>query len=389
MSVPLPSTSVSGISAVSEEKIAAREWMGVSVLLALLFVLDLLTFDISPTVWCDEVSFTEPAINYIMHGTYTSTVWQFQPLNTFPAVNCPLYSQSIIGWLSLFGTDVLAVRSFNYFLMGVSSLLFWLLLWRFNLVPSARWRLAFVTAFHFGYGISYAYRCSRPDTLGLCLTLVLALLFTVQSARTRNFWLLLVSMVLPWVGLTSGLFAGLACFCAVIILGRLRFLQGMVVWVGLLLGVLSLAWFLHAHGALQNFMTSASYAIGEHDIHAGKLPVVVRLWHVIKTTLPAYFGDYSAVLLLMGTLWLMVLRRRELKTLSNWRVIICSATVFFLTPLLFNITGHYAFYYSYTMFTAALTLFAATAFSSFQPQMQPAAGICRLGSSRRRSSRRR
>ncbi|HEV2694984.1 MAG TPA: hypothetical protein VG347_18970 [Verrucomicrobiae bacterium] len=366
-----PAASVSAPGVPSGKKIVAREWLGISVLLALLFGLDLLTFNISPTVWCDEVSFTEPAINYVMHGTYTSAVWQFQPLNTFPAVNCPLYTQSIIGWLSLFGTNLLAVRSYDYFLMGVSCLLFWLLLCRSGLVSSARWRLILVTVFHFGYGISYSYRCSRPDTLGLCLTLGLALMFTVHRAGARNFWLLVLSMALPWVSLTSGLFAGLACFFAVLVLGRPRFFQAMVVWAGLLLGVLLLVWFLSAHGALHNFMTGASYAVGEQYVYAGKMSALARIAHVIKLTVPAYFGDFSCVILVLGSTVLLVLQRRELKTIVNRRVILCSAAVFFATPLVFNITGHYAFYYSYTMFLAAMSLFAATAF----PFLQTAAGI--------------
>jgi hypothetical protein len=375
MSASLPTASVSGTPAAAGKKIAAREWLGVSVLLALLFVFDLLTFNISPTVWEDEVSFTEPAINYVMHGSYTSTVWQFQPLNAFPSVNCPLYTQSIIGWLSLFGTNVLAVRSFNYFLMGVSCLLFWRLLCRFNLVPSVWWRLAFVTVFHFGYYISYMYRSSRPDTLGLCLTLVLVWLFTVQPVRARNFGLLVVSVALPWVSLPSGLFAGMACFCAWLVLGRPRFLQGMVVWAGLLLGVATFAWFMSAHGALQNFLVGVSYVSGEHALHSGKLPVVARIWQAIKISLPAYLGDYSAVILLMGTLGLMILRRRELKAFTNWRVITCSALIFFATPLVFNITGHYAYYYCYTMFIPALILFAAVAFPAFKAPAHSATGI--------------
>ncbi len=370
-----PIKSVSKTAAPAAGKIAGREWVGVLVLLALLFGFDLLTCNLSPTVWCDDISFTEPAINYLMHGTYTSTVWQFQPLNTFPAVNCPLYSQSIIGWLTLFGTNLWAVRSFNYFLMAVACLLFWRLLHRFNLVQSARWRLALVAAFHLGYGISHSYRCSRPDTLGLCLTLGLGWWFTVQSARWRNGGLLVLSGLLPWVSLTSGLYAGLACFCAVLVLGRPKFLQGMVVWGGLLLGVLSVVWFLSAQGALQNFLTGASYAVGEPYVHTGKLPVLARIGQVIKTTIPAYFWDYSSVMLVLGSLGLMILCRRELKARANWRVITCSALIFIATPLLFNVTGHYAFYYSYMIFIPALIFFAAIAFPSLKPQVPPAPRI--------------
>ncbi len=355
---------------------AVREWFGVLVLLALLFGLDLLTYNISPTVWCDDISFTEPAINFVLRGSYTSAVWPFQPLNTFPAVNCPLYTQSIAGWLALFGTDLFAVRSYNYFLMTVSCLLFWLLLHRLKLLPSARWRLAFVTVFHLGYGISFAYRCSRPDTLGLCLTLVLGLLFAARPAPARNFWLLAVSVVLPWVSLTGGLYAGLACFCAVLVLGRSRFFEAVVVWAGLAVGVLSLVWFLVSQNALQNFIAGANSAVGDHYFLASKASILTRIGWLSAITLPEYFKEYSSTILWMGSLVLLVLCRRELKANANWRVIIGSALLLVATPLVFNLTGHYAFYYSYTIFTPALILFAAAAFPASRPELRPqTAGI--------------
>lgn len=342
-------------------RISGREWIVVIALLILLFGFDLLTSGIYPTVWCDDVSFSEPAFNYLLHNSYTTTVWQFQPPNTFPAVNCPLYPLLTTGWLWVFGTHLLAVRAFNYFLMGVACLLFWQLLSRFNLVRSARWRIALVTAFHLGYGISFAYRCSRPDTLGLVLTLALALLFTVPSLRLRNLGLFTVATVLPWVSFSSGLYAGLACFCCVISLRRPSFSQAVVVWVGLVLGVVSVCGFLHGKGVLPAFVTGASHVVGKHYEVAGKVTFLDRILHVLNATWSNYLIEYSTMMVLMGTLILAMLRWDDLKARANRRIIACSALTLISTPLVFNFVGHYAFYYSYTIFIPALILFASVA----------------------------
>jgi hypothetical protein len=355
-------------------RIPAREWMVVIAWLVLLFGFDLLTSGRYPTVWCDEVSFSEPAFNYLLHDSYTTTVWQFQPLNTFPAVNCPLYTFLMTGWLWVFGTHLLAVRAFNYFLMGVACLLFWQVLCRFNLVRSARWRLALVTALHLGYGISFSYRCSRPDTLGMVLTLALALLFTVQSFRLRNFGLFMVATVLPWVSFSSGLYAGFACFCCVITIRRPSFLQAMVVWVGLLLGVASVCGFLYSKGVLQAFVTGASHVVGNHYEVAGKATLLDRILHLLNTTWPNFLLEYSTTMLLMGILILAFLRWKELKVHADRRIIACSALTFASTPFAFNFIGYYAFYYSYTIFIPALILFASVALGPPSPNAESIAG---------------
>src|SRR5205807_1856881 len=113
------------------------------------------------------VWWSEPAVNWVTNGSFTTSVWQGQPANTFPTINCPLYMLALAPWLSLFGASVLAIRSFNYALLGIAAFLLWLISWRFGLVRKAGTRLLMVALIHLGYGISFAYRSSRPDVLGL------------------------------------------------------------------------------------------------------------------------------------------------------------------------------------------------------------------------------
>ena len=335
-----------------------REWILVIGLTLLTLAFNLLTFDMFPTVWSDDVSFSEPAFNFALHGSYTTTVWQFQPPNTFPVVNCPLYPMILAGCLWLFGSDLFAVRLVNDVLISVAGLLFWQMLLRFNLVRSVGWRIALIAAFYLGTGISFAYRCSRPDPLGIVLTLVLALIFTIKSPRTRNCGLFAVAMILPWASLTSGLFAGLACFCGVLVMRHPKFSQAMVVWIGLILGVVSVFGFFYSKGILRYFIAGASQVVGNHYVVPGKATKLTKILSVLHDTWPEYLQDHSTVILMLGTFLLLALKWPGLKAAANWRLIGCCALLIVIPPPLFNFVGNYSFFYSYTLFIPALIIFA-------------------------------
>lgn len=99
------------------------QWLLVFGILAACFALNISTCRLHPASWMDEVSFSEPAINFVQTGHFVTRVWPYQPNNTFPTVNCPLYSLSLAGWLSATGTSLLATRAFNYSLIGLAGIL--------------------------------------------------------------------------------------------------------------------------------------------------------------------------------------------------------------------------------------------------------------------------
>src|ERR1041385_4399975 len=175
------------------------EWLWISAILIALLGFDLATYDYFPAVWVDDISFSEPAINFAKYGHYTTTVWQFQPPNTFPAVNCPGYLLALGPWLKLFGTTLRAARSFNYVLMALASFLIWCCARRFRLVASGALRVALVLVIHLSYGLSFSYRCSRPDMLGLVCLLLLVLAFGLRQSRWREIAVLGLSGALVWI----------------------------------------------------------------------------------------------------------------------------------------------------------------------------------------------
>src|SRR5215471_8820653 len=126
------------------------EWVTLFFVLGGLLVFDLVTYNLYAAVWCDDVTWSEPAINLVKTGQFTTSVWQFQPAGTFWAVNPPLYCFILSGWLRLFGTSLLAVRSFNFVLLKLGLFLVWVLSWKGGFTRTSGQRLTLIALLAFG-----------------------------------------------------------------------------------------------------------------------------------------------------------------------------------------------------------------------------------------------
>jgi hypothetical protein len=390
----------------------AREWLCVLLLLTGFLGFNLATYNLYPQVWCDEVWFSEPAVNAVNEGVFHSRTFKFQPPNTFPTINCPLYLMAQVPWLRVFGTSVLAIRSFNYSLMALSAFLVWMASWRFGLVKSGSMRLLLLVLLHLGYGMSFAYRCSRPDILGMVCLLLLLLAFAFRrdssadatsassedagradeasahlspAGRARDWCILALSAVSVWIGLQVGFFIGFACLAAAVLLYIPRWEScrahppksdnlllklalessrgfGMhelvVVSLGLALGVFSMLVFLAWKGALANFLPQIVGMMGKRYAHATQISIGVKFQRVVRDVLISYIDDFSTDALLIGLAVLLLLGWKQLSQRARSLSLFCLALVFG-APLLFDILGHWAFYYSYMRFVpASLALFA-------------------------------
>ncbi len=147
----------------SSNPFGSREFLYAMIISVALLALDLASFSLFPTCWCDEVSFSEPAINLALHGRFETSVWPAQPAGTFWAANTPMYPLVLAGWIKIFGQTLLAVRSLNYFLIALSCLGVWFVACRFQLSHNRGSRLLLIPLVHLAYGVSFAYRSSRPD----------------------------------------------------------------------------------------------------------------------------------------------------------------------------------------------------------------------------------
>jgi hypothetical protein len=335
------------------------EWLTVLCLIVLLLGFNIVTCDYYPTVWCDEVLFSEPAINMVKHGCFTTTVWEYNPANTFPVVNCPLYPMALVPWLAVTGTTLLAVRSLNYTLMAVSAFLVWLVSWRFGLVKTAWARLTMVALLHLGYGMSFSYRCSRPDILGMLCLLLLLFAFAIRAPRPRAILLFLLAAVSVWIGLQVALFAAFASFLAWRLLRQGTFKDLIVLALGMAAGAGSLVLFLAWHRVLPYFFTSIIGLIGKSYAHTQAARAGSALVRTLLGTPRNYLGDPTTLVLVAGLLVLLVAGWGRLSAATR-RLALYSLLLFLAIPFLFNVVGHDAFYYSYLRFVpVTLALFAA------------------------------
>jgi hypothetical protein len=354
MAVPPDQNAEAGAGAACRPK--SSEWLGVLLILAGFLVLNVLTCNLYPQVWCDEVWFSEPAVNMVREGAFHTRALMFQPPHTFPTINCPLYLMVQVPWLAVTGTSVLAIRSFNYSLMALAAFLVWMASWRLKLITSVFGRVVLVLLLHLGYGMSYAYRCSRPDILGMTCLLLLLLSFSIPNRRVREACLVILSAVSVWIGLQVAFFAGFACLMAVLVLRVVRIRELLLVSAGLALGAVSMALLLWWKGVMANFLPHMAAVMGRRYAH-DSLPLGVKAHRVLSAVLSSSVEDFTTTALVAGLglmlLWGWPALSRKTRTLNLYCLILV-----FGAPLLFDLVGHWAFYYAYLRFVpACLALF--------------------------------
>jgi hypothetical protein len=339
-------------------------------LLAVFLGFNLATYIDYPEVWCDEVWFSEPAVNRVAYGSFTTMVYEFQPPGTFPAVNCPLYLVALVPWLSITGTSVLAIRSLNYVLMALGAFLVWIVSWRFNLVGKPLHRLLMVVALHLGYGMSFAYRCSRPDILGMDCLLLLLLSFQIQRRLWREVCIALFSALTVWIGLQVSLFAWFAALGGWLFLRRIGFREMAVVCLSMAASAGVMLLFFAYKGVLQYFLLLTIGILGKHYAHKTELTLAAKIWKVASNTLLCYEEDFTVLLLTIGLILVLVPAWKRLASATRSLVLYCAILVFG-TPALFNLVGHYAFYYSYARVVPATLAFFAVWSSLLRPPSVP------------------
>jgi hypothetical protein len=340
----------------SEQRPPKWEWFGVIVLIAGLMIFNLATYNYFPTVWCDEVAYSEPAINKILYGSYTTTVWEFNPINTFPIVNCPLYGMALVPWLTAVGTSLVAVRSFNYMLMGLAAFLCWTISWRFGLVKSSLARLLMVGMLHFGYGMGFAYRSCRPDVLGLVCLLSLVFVFGIRRHSLQQFCIAAFSAITIWIGLQIALFAVFAFVVSWIVFRRVGWRELICLAIGMATGAGSLILFLYWKGVLAYFLPPVIGVVDKSYSVAPSVSHLALAINLLKRMLIEYKEDFSIVVVI--PLLVLLAAGKWLKPATR-KFVSCGLIFIFGTPVLFEIFGHFALYYSGLRFVPAILALSA------------------------------
>jgi hypothetical protein len=210
-----------------------------------------------PYVWIDEVSYADPAINYVNGFGFTSSCWYQQPSTAVFAGNVPGYSALMVLWLRLVGTSLLAVRSFAVVLMALACILIWYAAARSGMVRNARYRLLLVAVVATDYSIIFSYAGARPDVL--CIVLCSALWAVwVTPSQFRLLWIAAVAITLPWTGLQTLIPVAVLTLFLFLVKRKEVLPQVLALALGIFVGLTSmLLFFLHV-GVLKDFLASIS-----------------------------------------------------------------------------------------------------------------------------------
>lgn len=299
----------------------------------------------SPTVWIDEVSYADPAVNLATGKGFTSSAWYAQSKTETWAGNTPLYPLMLSGWLSVFGFDILQVRSMNYLLVLVAVLCVWRGMVVSNLITNPSTRLWMVGLLLCGYNISFVYRGARPDSVLTLLFAVVFLACCLPNRRIRYPMLALASFLMPAAGF-SGLpllaFSGLLW----LLITRMKGWKDVAIaGVSSATGLVALLVAYHQLGLLEPFLASTQSHSSLRQAKGG----LVSLFKWWAYMLNDFKVDGSLWSLLFGVIGVLLLAWR----LAGMDVVKRPLLILFfsfITPLFLIISGKFIIYYGWILF---------------------------------------
>ncbi|NLF17894.1 MAG: hypothetical protein GX595_11650, partial [Lentisphaerae bacterium] len=224
---------------------------------------NLATLSRSPTVWGDEVMFSEAAVRYWAGHGFTVTSWPAAP-GTLGVLNGPLHTLLLVPWMGLWGVSATASRSLGLALVGLSAVVLWGLVRRRGWVRSAGLRLAGVGVMLCGHGVAAAARSGRYDGLGMLMVATAVALAARPDAAGRD-WrrdagLALLGVAVPWAGVYLLPYGALLAGVATLLGGRAGWRRVAPGVAGVALGIP--AWVL-AHHLMGTLSAVAAFTVGQ------------------------------------------------------------------------------------------------------------------------------
>jgi len=315
-----------------------HELLWVAGVILFILLVNLFTASRSPTVWTDEVMFTEPAANVVLGNGLTSTAWPRLTSEKTWAGNAPLHTWLLVPWIKVFGLTPTAVRAVGFVYVGLATLLLWWAVRTSQLVKLPLLRVGLVVAILFDNAVSFSYRSARYDALGMLLAAMLAATVAARlSPRFAFVCLVSIGILVPFTGLQLVPYAIVFSLVLLAVFGprtlRLSIPLGLGIAIG---GVLLYATLLRL-GAWAGFVLSARYFRGTDQVSSS---------HVTKllTSLRELGTDPLLLLVIVVLLLGVVLggRRRD----ANWRRFDVMALILVVTvPTMVGLSGRFPRYY--------------------------------------------
>ncbi|MDX9734509.1 MAG: hypothetical protein RBU36_10305 [Thermoanaerobaculia bacterium] len=309
-------------------------------LLLLFLAVNLATADLFPVVWLDEALHVDPAVNLWLGEGLRSTAWGGQSVSETWVGYTPGYVVLLSGWLHVFGFSLLSVRSLGHVLGLAAVGLCWLAVRRHGLLRTEPARLLFVVLGACGAGISFSYRCGRPDAV---VFLVVSLGFFASSLRNgalRGLALLAVGALVPVAGLQGLAFTGVLGTLLVVFWWRRALLPVALFATGGALGLAGLVLGLSCAGLWERFRDVTLLANGVGRGALGGALARLELFPRVS------IEDPSGVLLTVFCLVLLAVAARTGRTPVLPPALFGAASAV-LIPTALCAAGRYALYYSW------------------------------------------
>ncbi|MDB6068428.1 MAG: hypothetical protein JWR26_4636 [Pedosphaera sp.] len=313
-------------------------------------LINLVSADKSPAVWCDEVMYQDPAVNLYQGHGFTSGAWYAQGMDKYWAGNVPLYPFVLYGWLELFGFSLLSVRSFHYVAISFAMLTAWVAIRRLNLIPSPLPRLVFCLLVCLSSASTFVFRNARPESLCMLFAALALLACSFRILWLRIFLLAVSGVLLIWTGLQMAVYAGLMSGL-IWLFGSRRFrVEVLSLCLGCALGMLLLFFFYDGHGVWPDFLASirrhtiANKGVNYEIIPGSQTNLGAKLKH-----LPVIYFDFSFIPILALALWMgwRLFRSEFLRWRSPLPFGILAA---FVVPLGLYVIGVFPLYYFWMAF---------------------------------------
>jgi hypothetical protein len=361
-------------------------WLVACAAIILFMAANFLCLSSFPVIWQDEAMQVDPAVNLVSGLGWCSRAWFSQSAHEFWAANNPLYPALLSIWIKLFGTSLLAVRSFNLFQFSLVTALLLSLANRLGFLRKLPGMLLFITVLACSGLMSFIYRSGRADLTTMLVCSAVAWSYIYARTAAKFVPLFLASLFVIASGIQALPYLAALALADWLIVRH--FSKGLVVSaLGIATGGIALFVYMLAHRVLAAFVSNTfvsnysllgviSQFVVFHDKKAQ-----TRLKDALATLSPSNVWQSMtadavlvAALIALAILAVIALWKRDFRLQSPLGAGLLLALVI---PVVMTAAGRYAVgaNYYYWMSVAPLALCAAAALES--PRIpRPLAALC-------------
>lgn len=333
-------------------------WFTILAIILSWLTINIVTYDLYPGLWIDEVFYMDPAINLSSGDGFKSTACYFHGKDTFWAGNVPGYPLLMSLWLLMLEPSLLTTRLLGYCLVMASAILFLDFIRRRKLAASRLDAILITLIFVFTPSIAFTYRSGRMESMALFLfCLILWSMHGGLSARARNTILFSCAAMMSWTHLSCSLFLGII-FSAYLLLDKNRGGVSLQAWLSVAAGglfgfaaLITLHFFMNSLDSLFEAFLFVTPAREQEAGYYGIPGYAPTMEAKLKRLASAYFEPTSMALLAILALAACKSESRELR--NKLLILISGFGTIIAVMFLLN---KFPIYYRWMPFLATLVM---------------------------------